>query len=166
MKNLQTTLFKALLVLFTIPLLVSCSKDDDTEPSKTDKTIKITVEHTGDVQYYISYLTVTGTLDSDQKGIPVSGVAWDKQYGEGEVTIYEKSTTQAANYTLTTDKKAAKIQFGYSVWYNADPSVQHTPVNVTFKYYLDDKLVKTETYKASESIGGDPYLGELDIANY
>ena len=166
MRNYLHLYLKALLLMLSLTFIISCKKDTN-EKSSSDKIIKVTIESSGDVQYYQGYLSVNGTINKDQKRVTVSGVVWDEETSEGEITVYEKSFDPiTGNLTLSTNSPASGISFGYSAWYSPSDLVQHTPVSVTIKYFLNDKVVKTEVYNAGNNINVSPYLGYLNTSEY
>lgn len=55
----------ALICLF--PFVSSCSKDNTASPESEDKKIRVVISHVGDIQYYKGLLTISGTLDNQQK---------------------------------------------------------------------------------------------------
>lgn len=167
MKNHLLTFSKTLLLFMALTSVVACKKDDDSEKNNSDKVIKLTIEHSGDVRYYKGYLSVNGTINKNQKRVTVSGVTWDDQTSEGEITLYEKSFDPITpTTTIQTDGPASGINIGYSAFYIPTDQIQHTPVTATFKYYVDGELVKTDTYKAGSTVNVDPYLGSIDASKF
>lgn len=167
MKNYQSPLLILKLCLLSF-FLSSCSKDDKTLGDVKDKVIKISIQHEGDIQSYKGFLTVTGTLDSDQKRVSVSGVNWDEEVSSGEVTIYTKEFESVfEEISFRTDRPASGIQFGYSAWANDKAATEDNSFLTTeIKFYVDDKLVKTDTYTAGSDTTVDPYIGKLDAKDY
>lgn len=167
MKNNILNFSKTLLLFIAITSVIACKKDDNGEKNSSDKVIKLTIEHSGDLQYYKGYLSVNGTINKNQKRVTVSGVTWDDQTSEGEITLYEKSFDPiSGTTTIQTDAPASGINIGYSAFYLPTAQIQHTPVTATFKYYVDGELVKTDTYKAGSNVNVDPYLGSIDASEF
>lgn|SRR5690625_4856671 len=160
------TIYLGVFCMFSL-FLSSCSKDKSDDPEGSDQVIRISIESTGDIQYYDGLLTVSGTIDSKQKGVAVSGISWDDETTSGEVTVYSKDFAPVINtVNFKTDRKASGIQFGYSAWLNDSNAENIVPMKAVIKYYVNDELVKTETYQAGVNTNVEPYLGRLDSKDY
>lgn len=105
-------------------------------------------------------------IDKDGKGVAISGVNWDHEEGADGIFGYSKTYNPITERTITikTDKPASWLMFGFSA-YTLDASVE-TPMISTIKYYIDDELVKTETFKASIGMTSDYYAGEISVDDY
>lgn len=157
-------LFSALL----LSVFTSCLKDSIQEPEKEDKIITVSIEHEGNIENYQGFLNVNGTLNSDLKRVNVSGVTWDEEVTEGEISLLTKTLIPVSKkIEIITDRPVSGIQFGYTAWLIEGDNLVITPLAITIKYTIDDKIVKTESFIAGKD-GSSPetYLGRLDVSDY
>lgn len=157
-------LFCALL----LSVFASCSKDNNQKPEKEDKIITISIEHEGDVENYQGFLNVNGTLNSDLKRVNVSGVTWDEEVTEGEISLLTKTLIPVSKkIEIKTDRPVSGIQFGYTAWLIENNDLGISPLTITVKYAIDNKIVKTESFLAGK--GGSStgtYIGQLNVSDY
>ncbi len=156
-------LFSALL----LSVLTSCSKDSTQEPER-DKIITVSIEHEGDIENYQGFLNVNGTLNSDLKRVNVTGVTWDEEVTEGEISLLTKTLIPVSKkIEIKTDRPVSGIQFGYTAWLIEGNDLEITPLAITVKYTIDDKIVKTESFIAGmDGSSPETYLGQLNVSDY
>lgn len=166
--NPKIKLLSLLICVLLVNVFASCSKDSKREPVKEDKIITVSIEHEGDIEKYQGFLNVNGTLDSDLKRVNVSGVSWDEEVTEGEISLLTKTLIPVSKkIEIKTDRPVSGIQFGYTAWLIGGNDLVITPLAITIRYTIDDKIVKTESFIAGkEGSSAETYLGRLEVSDY
>ena len=144
---------KFLFVLLISVAIFACKKDNDGD--NADKTIKVVIDNPAGAEHYRGVLTVSGTIDRNQKKVLVNGVDWDEQVENGEVVIYTKTfDSLATQIQFQTSAPASSLQLGYSTWSDS------VSVGLTSKIdiYLDGDLVESEYYHGGEDPSADTYI--------
>lgn len=144
MKNI----FKAVLIL-VLPLVISsCSKKDDEQSKPKEAIIKVEVSNNQTSNFeevlniqvvgdHISKTEVTGAI-WDEVENPAPNTKWFMKQGDTKPTIVYQTTDKVVSLT-------------YASNINSKQNTT-TPLVTTLKFYIDNKLVKTETITTLDEI--------------
>ena len=144
MKNI----LKAILILILPFALSSCSKKDD-EPSKPREAIvrvEVTNNQVSNFEETINIQVVGDYMSKTE----ITGVVWDEVEAPYPNTKWfmKQGDTKPTNVYQTTDKV---VSLTYATIINSKFSTT-TPLVTTLKFFVDNKLVKTETVTTLDKI--------------
>ena len=165
MKNSVKTIFTAIVA---VVMFNSCSKEkEDPTPDKLEKKVAVELSYNGDAEFAAGLsLKIFGEDVSNTK---VNGMDWeDVVVDENKHGAQFLGEVEVSGEAL----KTVRLETSTPVWgctaittFGPDHAELETPVSVTVKYFIEDKLVKTDEFTLSVE-NFYTYNQELLIADY
>jgi hypothetical protein len=138
MKNL----LKASLILMFPFVLSSCSKSDDEKPQNAKEAVikvEVTNNQSSNFSEFLNIQVVSNNIGSTD----VTGVTWDdKQSPSANTKWFVKQGDIKPTIVYQTTNKVTSLTYAVVI---TSKLATTTPLITTFKFYADDKLIKTET---------------------
>lgn len=141
-------IFKAVLVLILPLVITSCNKSDDSPSTSKEAIIKVEVTNnqTSNFEEVLNIQVVGENMSKTE----VTGAVWDEVENPHPNTKWfmKQGDTKPAIVYQTTDKV---VSLTYASIINSKQSTT-TPLITTLKFFVDNKLVKTETVTTLDQV--------------